>query len=632
MAVYRVCSPDGRVCLELTLEGGVPHVRVEKDGVEAAARAPVGLRLEGMDLSCGLRYAGQARDKMDESYQIPAFKKQMCYNRANTLEVTFEKAGCCLVWEGRAYDDGAAFRLRVQGEGTARVTGEATALEVPGGAGMVYAMKHVFSYEDHYQPTPRQELWQNRLVFPMLVELGHGLWALYAEADVQGGYWGSTLQSRPENPGRLYVVPAPDQLEPVKVELPFATPWRAVMVGDLQAIVTSNLLENLNPPSIVQDTSFIRPGLAAWSWMTENDAPKDEARSRQYIDFAAQMGWTYYLADAGWPGNVDIPALVAYGKQRGVGIWLWEHSADMREQAVAEQKMATYQAWGVAGIKIDFFESETTERVGQYAMLARLAAKHRLMLNFHGCMKPAGEIRTWPHVMTREGVFGAEYLQHFSTFLPGGPDAAHNCTLPFTRGAVGPMDYTPVAYRSYQTGTTDAHQTGLTVIFTSYIQHIGEGIDPVLENPCRPFLSAVPASWDQTLVLEGYPASHVTMARGKGGQWFVAGICARKPRTARFALDFLPDGDWMAELYADDLGDLRAFDVSEGTLPPPDKALLHQMDSQPSRMRPSLHGHDMHAVRVERFAVKSGQWMEIPMVANGGFAMRLMPVGEKQNQ
>ena len=154
------------------------------------------------------------------------------------------------------------------------------------------------------------------------------------------------------------------------------------------------------------------------------------------------------------------------------------------------------------------------------------------MVNFHGAMKPAGEIRTWPHVLTREGVLGGEYLQNFSNILPMGPDAAHNCTLPFTRNAMGPMDYTPVCYRAYLTGTTDAHQTALTVIFTSYILHIGERAETVLAHPARPFLSKVPTAWDETRVLEAYPASFVTMARRKGEDWFAAGICALGPAAA----------------------------------------------------------------------------------------------------
>lgn len=133
------------------------------------------------------------------------------------------------------------------------------------------------------------------------------------------------------------------------------------------------------------------------------------------------MGFPYYLADGGWPGNVDIPELVKYAAERNVKIWLWEHSKDVRSPEIAEEKFKLWSSWGVVGVKIDFFESDRAERVKQYDYLARIAAKYRLMVNFHGAMKPAGEIRTWPHVLTREGVLGGEYLQNFSNILPMGP-------------------------------------------------------------------------------------------------------------------------------------------------------------------------------------------------------------------
>ena len=160
------------------------------------------------------------------------------------------------------------------------------------------------------------------------------------------------------------------------------------------------------------------------------------------------------------------------------------------------------------------------------------------------------------------------------------------------------------------------------MIFTSYILHIGEKAETVLAHPARPFLSKVPTSWDETRLLEGYPASFVTMARRKGENWFVGAICARRPRSVRLETDFLdPDAVYSAALFADDLTDERPFDVSEGALPPADEALCAKLDAMPSR--PALHGHDLHAMRVERFQVKKGDVLEIPLAVNGGFALML---------
>ena len=623
MAVFAIQSPNGRVKLNVALEEGALYWSAQKDGVSVVDRSPLGLVLTQSDLCEHLSLKQENYGCVDEVYTIPAFKKKQCRNHANVLTLTLDKQGEEMKVEARAYDDGVAVRMIADGVGECDVERERIGFTVPGTAGQVYAMKYVFSYEDHYHPVPACDLAQNNYAFPVLVDCGRGIWALYAEAAVFGDYGSSTLCSTQENPLCLMVRQAPDQIGPTHTAYPVATPWRVVLCGDLNDIANSNTLENLNPPSIVEDPSFIKPGTSAWSWMTENDSTKDPVRCKEYVDYAAEMGFDYYLADGGWPGYVDIPDLVKYAESKGVKIWVWEHSAAIRSPEIAEEKLKLWASWGVVGVKIDFFESDGAHRVKQYDYLAEIAAKYKLMVNFHGCMKPAGEIRTWPHVMTREGVMGAEYLQNFSTFLPGGPDAAHNCTLPFTRNAMGPMDYTPVCYNTYLTGTTDAHQTALPVIFTSYILHIGEGAEVVLNHPARPFLSKVPAAWDESRVLEAYPANFVTMARKKEEDWYVAGICARRPRNAKIVFDFLDaDCEYTATLYADDLSDERPFDVAEGALPAPTPEMVAALEAM--SQRPAHHQHDMHAMKITTFKVKKGDVMTIPMSVNGGFVMDLV--------
>ena len=620
MSCFVVQSPNASVQLHLCLQEGRLCWSAEKNGVALVEASPLGIDLAQGAYDDGFTLVKEERGVIDESYSIPAFKKSLCLDQANTLTLVLENAAGRMYVDARAYDDGAALRLRIPGEGECQVKSETTGFAIPQSAGQVYGMKYVFSYEDHYHPIPRCDMAQNNLAFPVLVDCGQGVWALYAEAAVFGDYGSSTLCSTEDAPMTLKLRQAPDQIGATETAFPLTTPWRVVLCGDPGDFVTSNTLENLNPPSIVEDASFIRPGTSAWSWMTENDSTKDPVRCREYVDYAAAMGFDYYLADGGWPGTVDIPELVKYAESKGVKIWIWEHSAAIRSPEIAEEKLSLWASWGVVGVKIDFFESDGAHRVKQYDYLAQIAAKHKLMLNFHGCMKPAGESRTWPHVMTREAVMGGEYLQNFSTFLPGGPDAAHNCTLPFTRNAMGPMDYTPVCYETYLTGTTDAHQTALPVIFTSYILHIGEGAEKVLAHPARPFLSRVPAAWDETRVLEAYPAAFVTMARRKDENWYVGGICARRPRNSKVKFDFLEEGvAYTATLYADDLSDERPFDVAEGALPAPDAAMVAALEAM--SQRPAHHQHDMHAMKITTFTVKKGDVLTIPMSVNGGFAM-----------
>lgn len=626
MSVTTLKSPKGKTTLQFALQDGKLFYHVEVGSRTAAAMAPIGIKTSEEDFTCGLTLVSETWGSIDESYTIPAFRKAVCLDQCNTVDLLLQKGEKQILVQGRAYDDGAAYRITLLGEGPVAVESEECGFGVPETARNIYGMRLLMSYEDHYHPIPFEDLYQNRYAFPMLCELGGGAWALYAEAATFGDYGGSNLLSSKENPGMLMTRFCPDQLGAIEGELPLSTPWRVVLTGSLADIVEGNILENLNPPSIIEDPSFIVPGRCAWSWMTENYSPADPKRQREYVDYAASMGFEYSVDDGGWPGNVDIPELVKYAEEKGVKIWIWEHSARMRDPQEAEEKMKLWSGWGVVGLKIDFFESDCPERVKQYTMLAELAAKYRLMINFHGCMKPAGSSRCWPHVMTYEAVQGGEYLQNYSTFTPGGPDAAHHCTLPFTRNVMGPMDFTPVTYNTYLTGTTDPHQTALSVIFASYVMHVGDKAECVLENPCRPFLEKVKTAWDETRLLEGAPDNYVTMARRSGADWFIGSICARRPRNVDLALDMLEDGvEYQAELYADDLSDILTFDTAEGAMPPADTALVDQMLNH-CEIRPYLHNHDMHRVKIEKFTVKKGDRLYIPEHANGGFALYLTPV------
>lgn len=625
MDIQRIFSPDGCILLTLILEDGCLFYQVEANRQPVIGRSPLGLVTDQTDFTNGLTSSGVSQRQINEKFIIPAFKKPICQTHANSLVWVLEKNGLPVHAEAWVSNDGAAVRLTLPADGRIIIRREATGIRIPPQTGNLYAQKLLFSYEDFYHPVPLEDLHQNPWAFPLLAQLKDGQWALYSEAGVYGGsYGGSHAASGKDDPTLLMLHRAPDQLLPTVLEGPVSIPWRAVLTGGLEEIINSNLLESLNPPSIVEDSSFIKPGRSLWSWMCDKDAHKDPVRMREYIDAAAAMGYEYSLIDGGWAGNIDIPAMVEYGASKGVGIWIWAHSQDLRDPKVSEDKMMLWSEWGVAGLKLDFFESDCQERLRQYSMLAELAARFRLMLNFHGCTKPSGASRTWPHVLTYEGVMGSEFYLDYSSFNPAGPDAAHNCTLPFTRNVIGPMDYTPVVYESRKTGTTDAHQTALTVVFTSYALHLAERSAVLLHHPCRPFLEHVPAVWEETRLLEGAPAAYVTMARRSGGSWFVGGICARHPRTADIRLDFLGEGEYEAVLYADDLSDMLPFDAPAGALPPADESVLRFLDGR--RVRPSIHEHNMRLVKVSSFRVRQGEGITIPMAACGGFALEIQPV------
>ena len=242
--------------------------------------------------------------------------------------------------------------------------------------------------------------------------------------------------------------------------LPWATPWRVIMVGTTPApIVESTLVENLNPPSIVADTTWIKPGRASWSWLFDPPSPQDCTKLKAFVDLAAEMGWEYTLVDANWDimKNGTVHDVIAYAKSKGVGVLLWYNSGGphnivterprglMDQRKVRRYEFERLAKWGVKGVKIDFFQSDKQNIMGLYHEILKDAADFKIMVNFHGCTLPRGWSRTYPHLMSMEAVRGEESYLFDKTYPALAP--RHNATLPFTRNVVGPMDDTPAMFQ-----------------------------------------------------------------------------------------------------------------------------------------------------------------------------------------
>jgi len=297
---------------------------------------------------------------------------------------------------------------------------------------------------------------------------------------------------------------------------------------------------------------------------------------KYYIDFSARMGFPYMLIDAGWAAriasgdgsvaggsdltkvnpNVDLPGLVAYAKSKNVRLWLWAHWSDANRQADAAFPL--FEKWGIAGVKIDFMDRADQWMVNWYRTTAQKAADHHLLIDYHGAFKPDGMRRTYPNVLTREGVMGAEYDKWSSRETP-----AHNVTLAFTRMLAGPMDYTPGGFDNATRDQfiarssapmvmgTRAHQTALFVVFESGLQMVADHPAAYDGQKETEFLKAVPATWDETHVINGRPARFITIARRSGKEWYVGSITNWDPRDIDLPLSFLGAGSYQAEIYAD---------------------------------------------------------------------------------
>ena len=370
-------------------------------------------------------------------------------------------------------------------------------------------------------------------------------------------------------------------------QAPATSPWRVLMIADDPGrLVESNMVVNLNPPSAIADASWIKPGKTAWDWwsgpVVKNasfQAGMNTETMKYYIDFSARNGFAYMLIDAGWSApapappeatgpygqgtdltkfkpEVNIPELVAYAKSKNVRIWLWAHWTAINRQR--DEAFVQFEKWGIAGVKIDFMDRADQWMVNWYRDVAKKAAEHHLMLDYHGAYKPDGLRRTYPNVLTREGVMGAEYNKWSARETP-----AHNVTLAFTRMLAGPMDYTPggfdnVTREEFQARNegpsvmgTRVHQTALFVVFESPLQMVADHPAAYDGQKELEFLKAVPTTWDETRVLNGRPPKFITIARRSGREWYVGSITNWDPREFDLPLGFLGAGAYKAEIYSD---------------------------------------------------------------------------------
>jgi alpha-glucosidase len=251
-----------------------------------------------------------------------------------------------------------------------------------------------------------------------------------------------------------------------------------------------------------------------------------------------------------------MPAILAHAREKKVGVWLWAHWTDINRQM--DEAFSLFEKWGIAGVKIDFMDRDDQWMVDFYRRVLKKAADHHLMIDLHGAYKPDGIRRTWPNLLTREGVMGAEYNKWSARITPD-----HNVTLPFTRMLAGPMDYTPGGFRNATREQfearnrqpmvmgTRAHQLALYPIFESALQMVSDFPEAYKGQKEFAFIKAVPAIWDETRVVNGKPGDYITVARRRGREWFVGSITGWKPNELEVPLEFLGRGDFIAEIYSD---------------------------------------------------------------------------------
>ena len=616
-APWSVTSPDG--ALVLAADGGpTPTLRVSRKDQLVVPPSPWGITTQRHGpLPGNLRVTATTPAVIDETYTMPVGKRSRCRNHANQLTVDFSDAeGIRFSLILRACDEGVAYRYRIHGTGEDTVTGESSAFCIPVGS-RCWSAPYSKYYESIYQEHAGFADIKTELQFPLLFQFPGKQWVYLTEAAVDGTYAGARVKVIDAAQGLLGLSLA----DSPKSTLPWTTPWRVLfVVDDLRQLVESTLINSLNPPSAIDDTTWIHPGTGIFPWLTGTDGGGGPChrnnngsleRMKEFVDLASNMGWAWIEFDNAlaletpyggppekWMDTPWFPQLTAYAATRKIAVYGWDHMCNLDTPGKRKTQLDWYVAKGFKGIKVDFFDSDVQARYRLREELARDCAARHLLISYHGDITPRGMQRTWPNIATHEGVLGEEYYHGFG---PSAPSPAYNVNLVFTRNVAGSMDYTPTTFdnpgKNGSRNTTNAHEIALAVVFESGWQSMGfnpESIKP--HAPACAFLKDLPSTWDDTRLVAGLPNEFAVVARRKGADWWIAGINAGTAREMRLDLGFLQSGTHSCTLYHD-----AALPGSAGPVAPLDTRIA-----------------------ADPLTVDPAQPLIITMPVNGGFGLRVV--------
>lgn len=577
-----ISSPDGRTIIRI--ERNASRFSISRRGEQVIAASPLGLEFDGAPEYGSLVLERRNDIVVDRAIPLIATKAAAARDHYRGATLVFHEralAGRRLSIDVRAYDDGIAFRYRIEDPMPVRLRGERTAFVPVGDPACLVSV----AQGAHEVPFERKRVSQLRgdVAYDVPVVCatpsGHTSYAI-TQAHLDG-YTGASLRHE-GGALRVRLSAVPNRPAPVfQSQAGLVTAWRVVMMGDRAGdMIASHLIGNLNPlPE--EDFSWVKPGKAAWDWWSgplEGMKP-DMAAYRRFIDFAAAAGFPYYLIDAGWASgsgpncwqalpttditsaanDVDMPALVRYAAEKNVGLILWAHWEHVAPRM--DEVLDTYARWGIKGVKIDFMNRDDQEIVQFYHRVAAATAKRHLLLDLHGAYVPAGLQRTYPNFITQEGVMGAEWNKMDNRITP-----QHNLMLPYTRMLAGPMDYTPGGFRNGTpasftaravmplTQTTRGQALAMYVVYESPLQMVSDDPDAYRDAVGFDFIRQVPTAWDETRFLSGEPGRDIVLARRLGEAWYVGAMIAgdgEGRKIERVPLRFLPPGRYHATIWED---------------------------------------------------------------------------------
>jgi alpha-glucosidase len=578
---YGVSSPDGLVKFEITPFGRLRYSVLFRSR-PVIESSPLGIVIDGVDLGDDFVFTGMDSYEINERYAwrgVHSVAVNRC--RGAKFSLRHKKSGAPFTLEVRAFNDGIAFRYVAPGDEKPRTPDETTAFTIPAGSALWY-----HDFEGHYE---------GMHVRKEIADVAAGEWAappltikLPADAGYASiteaaliNYAGMGLQAGGKRdfnlrlahahptsyPFRLrYAADVERMKQPAAIAGTITTPWRVVMIGaDLNSLVNCDIVNHVSPPPDKKlfpagiMTGWLKPGRAVWKYLDGGENTLEEVKN--FSQLAGQLGFEYQVVEGFWSkwSDAELREAVDFSRRQKVELLLWKHSRNLRTPEARQEFFDLCQHSGAAGAKIDFFDHEAKETIDLYQTLLREAAERKLILDFHGANKPAGEARTWPNEMTREGIYG---LEHRKTPAWG----PVNTVLPFTRMLAGHADYTPVHFGERRKETSWAHQIASAAIFTSPLLIYGAHPKNILANPAVEIIKSIPSIWDETIALSQSEIGELAaFARRSGSIWFLAVMNGSSAKSIKIPLSFLSSGKYKAIVARDQLEEAAAIKIENTT-------------------------------------------------------------------
>jgi alpha-glucosidase len=586
---YELLSPDKKIKIVISVAEEISYSLFYRSK-SLLEKSPISLMVKEHGTLGQNPKVGKVENRSVDEVLHPVLKVKSADIRDHFNEISLEFAGGYGL-DFRAYDDGAAYRWRTNFDGTIQVVLEQASFNFTNDHNIYFPTEESFltHSERLYEYIPISSIGAEKFsCVPVLVNVKGGPKIAITESDLEdypgmyltgtngkmllGKFPAVAAKERQVRDRTVEVTERADYIAETRGQRTF--PWRILVIAaDDRELIENQMVYKLAKPCQIEDPSWIKPGKVAWDWWNANNIFGVDFRSgvntdtyKYYIDFASKYGIEYIILDEGWSKpadifaispNIDIEELLKHARQKNVGIILWVvwKSLDDRLQ----EALDLFEKWGVKGIKVDFMQRDDQWMVNYYWRVAREAAKRKLLVDYHGAYKPTGLCRTFPNVLTSEGVRGLENVKWSNQ-----PTPEHNVTLPFIRMLAGPMDYTPGAMINAQEGNfqsiferpmsmgTRCHQLAMYVVFESPLQMLCDSPSHYLREPeCMEFLSKVPSVWDRTIALEAKVSDYVLVARKSGAEWYVGAMTDWTKREMTVDFSFLDEGSYKIEIYQD---------------------------------------------------------------------------------